>query len=140
MRKYQIETYRREVPDGGYVVSVVRDVPSCSMGFIDYLGHPKWSAADWSWHGDTMLLLETEADRRSFAAGETFRATPLISHFGPRESRMPDSRSPYRHPKRTSCCLSRQFARTSRWMSVDSADWNRWSWHCPPSHGPSGSL
>ena len=83
MRKYQIEAYRREVPDGGYVVSVIRDVPSCSMGFLDYLGHPKWSADEWNWHGDTMLLLETDSDRRSFAAGETFRATPLISHFGP---------------------------------------------------------
>jgi hypothetical protein len=82
MRKYQIETYRREVPDGGYVVSVVRDVPSCSMGFLDYLGRPKWSADDWKWHGETMLLLETEADRRSFFGGETFHATPLISHFG----------------------------------------------------------
>ena len=27
MRKYQIETYRREVPSGGYVVSVIRDGP-----------------------------------------------------------------------------------------------------------------
>ena len=27
MRKYQAETYRREVPAGGYVISVIRDIP-----------------------------------------------------------------------------------------------------------------
>ena len=33
MRKYQIEAYRREVPYGGYVITVLRDIPNCSMGF-----------------------------------------------------------------------------------------------------------
>ena len=69
MRKYQIETYRREAPEGGYVVTVVRDTPACSMGFLDYLGRPKWSAADWNWHGDTMLLLETAGGSTQLAAG-----------------------------------------------------------------------
>ncbi len=82
MRKYQIETYRREVPFGGYVVSVIRDMPLCSMGLIDYLGHPKWSADAWNWHGDTMLLLATPSDRRSFLGGEVLRAELAISHFG----------------------------------------------------------
>ena len=31
MRKYQIEAYRREVPNGGYVISVMRDFPLASM-------------------------------------------------------------------------------------------------------------
>ena len=81
MRKYQIEAYRREVPFGGYVVSVIRDIPLCSMGLVDYLGRPKWSADDWNWHGETMLLLETEADRRSFAGGKSMRIQPAVSHF-----------------------------------------------------------
>jgi hypothetical protein len=81
MRKYQIETYRREVPFGGYVVSVIRDIPLCSMGLIDYRGEPKWPADQWSWHGDTMLLLQTAEDRRSFSGGETWRGQLAISHF-----------------------------------------------------------
>ena len=44
MRKFQIEAYRREIPYGGYNVSVIRDFSTASMGLIDYLGRPKWSA------------------------------------------------------------------------------------------------
>lgn len=82
MRKYQIETFRREVPYGGFCVSVIRDVPLCSMGLLDYLGQPKWSAADWAWQGDTMCLLKTADDRRAFPAGGPLRAEILVSHFG----------------------------------------------------------
>lgn len=83
MRKFQIETYRREVPFGGYNVSVIRDFPKASMGLIDYLGRPKWSEADWVWHRDTMCLLKTDSDRRSFTAGDRLRGEILLSHFGP---------------------------------------------------------
>lgn len=82
MRKYQVEAYRREVPDGGYVVSVIRDVPVASMGLRDYLGAPKWTARDWAWHGETMCLLATPDDARSVAAGGKFRGQVLVSHFG----------------------------------------------------------
>lgn len=84
MRKYQIEAFRREVPEGGYVSSVIRDIPTAAMGFIDFLGKPKWPAADWSWHGDTMLLLKTDQDHRGFAAGSTMAGDLLLSHFGPK--------------------------------------------------------
>ncbi len=50
-RRYQIETYRTMVPDGGYVVSVLRDFPLAGMGLIGYDGKPKWSPEDWAWHG-----------------------------------------------------------------------------------------
>src|SRR5262249_13820760 len=43
MRKFQIETLRREIPNAGYVVSVIRDFPLAGMGLVDYLGQPKWS-------------------------------------------------------------------------------------------------
>jgi len=82
MRKFQAEVYRREVPYGGYVVSVIRDVPNASMGLIDYLGRPNWSEADWSWQRDTLCLLKTESDRRSFAGGERLHGEILLSHFG----------------------------------------------------------
>ena len=82
MRKYQSEAYRREIPYGGYVMTVLRDVPSCSMGFLDYLGRPKWTPADWAWHNDTICLLKTDRDRRSFSSSERIRGQVLLSHFG----------------------------------------------------------
>ncbi len=82
MRKYQIEAYRREIPYGGYVITVIRDFPSCSMGFLDYLDRAKWPASDWAWQRDTICLLKTEGDRRSFTAGEPLTASILLSHFG----------------------------------------------------------
>ncbi|HWH71142.1 MAG TPA: hypothetical protein VNT26_17275 [Candidatus Sulfotelmatobacter sp.] len=82
MRKYQIEAFRREIPFGGYDITVIRDFTTCSMGLIDYLGQPKWTEADWAWHRDTICLLKTEADRRSFSSGAALRAQILLSHFG----------------------------------------------------------
>lgn len=82
MRKYQIEAFRREVPYGGYVITVLRDIPDASMGLLDYEGAPKWTSQEWQWHRDTMCLLETENDRRSFGSGETLRAKVSVSHFG----------------------------------------------------------
>lgn len=52
MRRYQIEEYRRGVPGGAYVVSVLRDFPLAGMGLIDFLGRPKWTPKDWDWHHD----------------------------------------------------------------------------------------
>ena len=82
MRKFQIETYRREVPNGGYVVSVIRDFPFASMGLLDFHGRPKWSVDDWDWHSNSMLILQTENDRRSFSSGERLVGDLLLSHFG----------------------------------------------------------
>ena len=82
MRKYQIEAYRREVPYGGYVITVLRDIPTCSMGFFDSLGRPTWTPADWAWHGDTVCLLKTARDRRSFSSTERIQGQVLLSHFG----------------------------------------------------------
>ncbi len=83
MRKYQAETFRRELPEAGYVISVIRDVPTASMGLIDYEGQPKWSAADWAWQRDTICLLRTEGDTRSFFGGRPFHGKILVSHYGP---------------------------------------------------------
>jgi hypothetical protein len=82
MRKYQCEAFRRELPYAGYVISVIRDIPNATMGLIDYLGRPKWRIEDWGWHRETVCLLKTEEDRRSFAGGEPLRADVLLSHFG----------------------------------------------------------
>ncbi len=82
MRKFQIEVFRRELPYGGYVVSVLRDFPLASMGLLDYQDQPKWPALDWGWHKETMCLLETETDRRSYFSQETLAADVWLSHFG----------------------------------------------------------
>jgi hypothetical protein len=81
-RKYQIETYRKEVPSGGYVLSVLRDFSTASMGFLDYAGKLKWTPAEWAWHQDTTCLLHTPHDRRTFFSGERLTGTVLVSHFG----------------------------------------------------------
>jgi len=82
MRKFQAEAYRREVPHGGYVITVIRDIPNASMGLLDYLNQPKWTEADWAWQRDTICLLKTDNDARSFAAGDHLRGAILLSHFG----------------------------------------------------------
>lgn len=89
MRKYQIETLRREAPNAGYVVSVIRDFPFAEMGLLDWNGNPKWQERDWDWHGDTMLLMETKNDRRSFFIDETLDVQFLISNY-----RLPDTPLP----------------------------------------------
>ena len=73
MRKYQVERYRRDVPNGGYVISVIRDFPKAGMGLIDYLGNRKWKASDWKWQRGPTLIMITEDDRRSFQSGKTAR-------------------------------------------------------------------
>ncbi len=70
MRKFQIETYRREVPHGGYVVSVIRDFPKASMGLIDFSGVQKTAPDDWNFQGDVSILLESNNDCRSFESGK----------------------------------------------------------------------
>jgi len=64
MRRYQIETYRREVPDGGYVVSVLRDFPLAGMGLLGFDDQPKWSREQWAWHTQPGSSLGTEAHWR----------------------------------------------------------------------------
>lgn len=85
-RKYQVERFRLDLPDAGYVVSVLRDVPLARMGVFDTFGHAKWQAADWGWQGDTMLCLDTPGDRRAFPAG-TIDVPVRVSHFGAGEAR-----------------------------------------------------
>lgn len=88
MRRFQVEVFRREVPEGGYVVSVIRDFPLAAMGLIGYDGKPKWGATRGLAESqkDTVVLLATEGDRRGFVAGSKEKAIARIdlSHFGER--------------------------------------------------------
>jgi len=80
MRKYQIETFHREIPKGGYVVSVIRDFPKAAMGLIDFEDRPKSSIDDWRFQGARMLILQTENDRRSFFSNEPLKVTVIAKN------------------------------------------------------------
>ncbi len=75
MRKFQIERYRYQMPRQGYVVSVIRDFPFAAMGLMNFRGEPKWPEKEWSWHGESMLALETKNDARSFVGGDRLRCS-----------------------------------------------------------------
>ena len=63
MRKFQIETFRKQAPRSGYVVSVIRDFRKAAMGLIDYSGQPKWTPNDWSFQRNHSLSLATGVQR-----------------------------------------------------------------------------
>lgn len=79
-RKYQIERLALDMPPAGFVCSVWRDIPRASMGFVDYAGQRKWSAKDFFWLGDTMVLLDDKEDRRAFYPGDSTNIR--VRHFG----------------------------------------------------------
>ena len=93
-RKYQIEAFRRELPDAGYVVSVLRDFTGARMGLYDDLGALKWDADAWAWQRDDMVLLATAKDRRAFAADGNVTLPLRLAHasqrtdFGPMSLRV----------------------------------------------------
>jgi len=78
MRRWQLETYRHQMPHSGYVVSTVQDVTLCAMGLLDSLGRPKWTVSDWAFHGPVMTPLNTVADRRAFASGSELSFEPCL--------------------------------------------------------------
>ncbi|MCH7472718.1 hypothetical protein IIA79_07200 [bacterium] len=50
-RRFQIELMDADPRYAGYTVNVVRDMPLIRAGLLDGLGRPRWSMADWAWHG-----------------------------------------------------------------------------------------
>ncbi|MBL8854788.1 MAG: hypothetical protein JNK57_12550 [Planctomycetaceae bacterium] len=82
MRKFQVETYRREVPWGGYVLSVIRDFPFAAMGLLDTFGQNKFPAWDLDKEfsvGPSMVLLRTDGDRRSWFGGDLAQVDFLLA-------------------------------------------------------------
>jgi hypothetical protein len=66
MRRWQMETFRDQMPDSGYVISVIRDMRLCNMGLIDNADQPKWDASSWAFHSALMTPLLTPGDQRAF--------------------------------------------------------------------------
>ena len=71
-RRFQIETFTRDFPDAGYVITGLRDLKKTPLGLYTRDGAPKYSAEEWSWHG---------------ADGEPSRRVPPLSDvvIGPRK-------------------------------------------------------
>lgn len=80
VRKYQIETLRRELPHAGYAVNAIRDIPQAPLGFGTEDGRPKFEPRDWAWLGDTMILCDLHD--RSCSGGDEVDAGLWVSHFG----------------------------------------------------------
>jgi hypothetical protein len=79
-RKYQLERLRLDLPQAGYVVSVLRDFPLARMGLIDDLDRQKWSEDEFAWHRDVMLCLATKDDRRAFVE-DAIDLNVVVSNF-----------------------------------------------------------
>ncbi len=54
VRRFQIETLARDLPDAGYVVTVLRDIPYVTPGIFSIHGKPKYTPEQWAWHGDQL--------------------------------------------------------------------------------------
>jgi len=52
VRRYQIETLARELPEAGYVVLGLRDTPDMHAGLYTRDGRLKYTPEQWRWHGD----------------------------------------------------------------------------------------
>ena len=76
MRRWQIETYRHQMPHAGYVVSTMQDVKLCAMGLLDTWGRPKWPVDAWAFDGTIMTPLNTPGDCRGFPSGSELTFDP----------------------------------------------------------------
>jgi hypothetical protein len=54
MRRFQIETLAREMPDVGYVICALRDLKHTPLGLMTYDGTPKYAPQDWRWHREPL--------------------------------------------------------------------------------------
>ncbi len=50
VRRHQVETLARELPDAGYVICGLRDLPRTPLGLYTHDGAAKYAATDWAWH------------------------------------------------------------------------------------------
>ena len=82
-RKIQVELFRADAANAGWVMNHIRDVPACRCGFKD--DHERWRfdpAQTLPWLGDTAILLRTPEDLRGHAAGSPLALELGLSNFG----------------------------------------------------------
>lgn len=49
VRRFQVETFVREFPDAGYVLTGLRDIENAPCGIYTIDGRPKYTPEEWSW-------------------------------------------------------------------------------------------
>lgn len=52
VRRHQIQTLARDLPDVGYVICALRDLKQTPLGLYTAEGVAKYAPQQWSWHGD----------------------------------------------------------------------------------------
>lgn len=83
-RRWQVETFRADPGNAGFVMNHIRDVPACRCGFMDDLDRWRYDPADLSrWLADTTLLLGRPQQRSAFLGGAEAALDVMVSHFGP---------------------------------------------------------
>jgi hypothetical protein len=50
VRRFQIETLVRDLPDAGYVICGLRDLPKTPLGLFTHDGRAKYTPPQWAWH------------------------------------------------------------------------------------------
>lgn len=81
-RRWQVEAFRADPGNAGFVMNHIRDVPTCRCGFMDDLDQWRYDPADLSrWLADTALLLGRPQHRSAFAGGTNVPLEVAASHF-----------------------------------------------------------
>jgi hypothetical protein len=83
-RRWQVEAFRLDPGNAGFVMNHIRDVPACRCGFMDDLDRWRYDPADLSrWLADTTLLLGRPQHRSAFAGPSAVPLDLTASNFGP---------------------------------------------------------
>ncbi len=54
IRRFQIETLSQDLPEAGYVVCAIRDIPKAPLGLYALDGKLKYTPEEWAWHAAHM--------------------------------------------------------------------------------------
>ncbi|QOI99187.1 MAG: hypothetical protein HRU70_01250 [Phycisphaeraceae bacterium] len=82
-RRWQVETFRLDPGNAGFVLNHIRDVPACRCGFMDDLDRWRYGPADTRpWLADRVFLFHTPGSVRAFAAPADVKADLCVSNFG----------------------------------------------------------
>ncbi|MGE0481771.1 MAG: hypothetical protein AB7Q17_14995 [Phycisphaerae bacterium] len=111
MRRHQVETLARDLPDVGYVLTALRDVDNAPLGIYTRDGRLKYTPEQWAWQRDTLATprsippVATQRPRGGEPATEDApHAERHPAHAGtsqPHDARTSDPPSPIREPVRS---------------------------------------
>jgi hypothetical protein len=83
MRKFQSEVFRMDPRNAGWVMNQIRDVAQGRLGFMDDMGHWRFSPEQTRpWLNETIALLRTPDQRRGFCGGSPIPVQVGVSNYG----------------------------------------------------------